>query len=99
MKQHTDNQTALYRRGDETRLVRIVPENAQPESFEVEGHTRNIIMRAFKVEKADMLGWLPQSGDTLEWSDKIYTVRKFGTGVFHLDVGNSNIVMRIFVTE
>jgi len=42
--------------------------------------------------------WLPQSGDTLEWNDKIYTVRKFGSGVFYQDTGNYEIVMRIFVT-
>ncbi|MCL2710280.1 MAG: hypothetical protein FWE95_05315 [Planctomycetaceae bacterium] len=99
-KHQSGNQTAMYRRGSESRRVNVVPENAKPESFDIEGgHSLAVTIRAFKIEKADMLGWLPQSGDTLEWDTKTYTVRKFGSGVFYQDVGNYEIVIRIFFTE
>jgi len=45
------------------------------------------------------VGWLPQSGDTIEWNEQTYTVRKFGTNVFSLDVGLYGIILRIFATE
>ena len=98
-KQQTGNQTAVYRRGNESRLISVVPENPKPADFDIEDHSLNITVRAFKLEKADMLGWLPKSGDTLEWNEKTYTVRKFGSGVFYQDVGNYNVVLWIFVTE
>jgi len=98
-KQQTGYQTAVYRRGDESRLIRVVPENPKPEDIDMENHSGNITIRAFKVEKADMLGWLPKHDDTLEWNKKIYTIRRFGPGVFYRDVGNYNVVLRIYVTE
>ena len=98
-KRYTGHQTALYRRGKETRLLRVVPENPKPEDFDFENHTLNVTLRAFKVEKSDLLGWLPQDGDQLKWKGKIYTLHRFGTGVFYQDAGNYNVVLRIYVTD
>ena len=99
LKRQSGNQTAIYRRGAETRLVRVVPENPRLESFDNDGHTRTITNRAFKIQKNDMLGWLPKSGDTLEWNEKNYPVHMFGANVFYQDVGNYNVMLQIFVTE
>ena len=71
----------------------------KPEDFNYEDQSLNITVRTFKVEKADMLDWLPESGDTLEWNNEVYTVRKYGTGTFYQDIGNYNVVIRIFVTD
>ena len=104
LKQSSGNQTGMYRRGEESRLIAVVPESPNPRDFDYEDQALNITVRAFKVEKSCLLGWLPKSGDTLEWNEQTYTVRKFGvrkfgSGVFYQDVGNYNVVLRIFVTE
>ena len=100
MKQHTDNQTAIYRRGDETRLVSIVPESPNADSFGfTDSGKLTTTTRIFKIAKADLLGWLPKEGDTLTYQDKTYTFRKTAADSFYQDLGNHGVMMRIFVTE
>ena len=94
------NQTAIYRRGEESRLIAVVPENRKPESFDFEGQPMSTTLRTFKVQKADLLGWLPEHGDILEWNEKIYTVEMTGASpMLYQDIGSYDVVMRIFVTE
>ena len=105
LKQHHGNPTAVYRRGSESRLVQIVPEVARPDSFGFDDQTITTTSRIFKVEKADLNGWLPKHGDTLEYDDgsgsKTYTVQKTSNaaGTFYQDVGNFGILIRIHVME
>jgi len=97
-KRVTGNQTALYRRGNETRLIAVVPEKAKPDSFEFEEHARTSTIRTFKIQKSDLLGWLPKENDTLEHEGKTYICRKTGTlKTFYQDIGNDNIIIRIYV--
>ena len=91
--------TAIYRRGTESRLVYAVPEMATPDSFGDE-YTLTTTSRVFKLGKAELEGWLPQSGDTLEYGGKTYIVKKTGaSNTFYQDVGNFGVMIRIFVTE
>ena len=99
-KQMSGNQTAVYRRGDESRLIYVVPETATPDSFKYEDMSLTTTSRIFKVGKADLAGWLPKDGDTLTYNGKTYTVLKTGVSkTFYLDIGNYGVMIRIFVTE
>jgi len=99
-KRATGDQTAVYRRGEETRLIRIAPESPNAEAFGfAEGGRLATTVRVFKIEKADLNGWLPQAGDTLDYQEKIYTFRKGAADSFYQDLGNHNVMMRIFVSE
>ena len=99
-KEHNGNQTAIYRRGDESRLIHVIPESRKPDSFGFEGQPVAITSRTFKVQKSDLLGWLPEHGDILEWNEKIYTVEMTGASpMLYQDIGSYDVVMRIFVTE
>jgi hypothetical protein len=94
------NLTAVYKRGTEEREVRIVPETAKTDAFEAAGHTFTTTSRLFKIEKADLQGWLPKHGDTLTCQDKTYIVKKTRESeTLFLDVGNHGVVIRIFVSE
>ena len=76
-----------------------VPEMATPDSFGEE-YTLTTTSRVFKLGKAELEGWLPQNGDTLEYGGKTYTVKKTGaSNTFYQDVGNFGVMIRIFVTE
>ena len=105
LKQQHGNPTAVYRRGAESRLVSLVPETARPDSFGFDDQTITTTSRVFKVGKADLDGWLPQHGDTLEYDDgngvKIYTVKKTRNAgnTFFQDVGNYDVMIRIHVTN
>ena len=98
LKQRSGNQIAIYRRGGETRLVHVVPESGKPTSFAFEGQPMTTTLRTFKVQKADLLGWLPEHGDTLEWNEKTYHVRMHeASNTFYEDISSYDVVMRIFV--
>jgi hypothetical protein len=101
MKRQTGNQTAVYRRGDEVRLVCIVPESPNSDSFGfADGGRLTTTSRVFKIGKADLLGWLPKEGDTLEYAEKVYEVGQTGASdTFYQDIGNHGVMMRIFVME
>jgi hypothetical protein len=100
MRQTSGNQTAIYRRGDEFRLVNVVPETARPDSFGFEGITLTTTSRIFKVGKADLAGWLPKHGDTLEYDGIVYCVEVTGVAnTFYLDVGSHGVMIRILVSE
>jgi predicted small secreted protein len=87
--------------------VNIVPETAQPDSFGFDNSVLTSTSKIFKVGKADLLGWLPQSGDKLELipkrgqkQGKIYTVQKTGIANTHFsDVGCYDVMIRILVKE
>jgi hypothetical protein len=109
LRQATGNQIALYRRGEESRIVCVVPETAQPASFDLYEDENNKITltttsRIFKLCKADLGGWLPKHGDTLEYAEnpgeqaKIYKVQMTGgPHTYYLDVGNHGVMIRILV--
>ena len=107
LKKATGNQTAVYRRGEETRVVSIVPESPNADSFGfAEGSRLTTTSRVFKIGKTDLLGWLPKDGDTLTYRDPrtdhetIYTFRKTpASDTFFQDIGVHGVMMRIFVTE
>jgi hypothetical protein len=99
-KRMTGNETAVYRRGGETRLIFVVPETPKPDSFAFEDWSMSTTSRVFKIGKADLGGWLPKDGDTLTYGEKTYTVEKTGTSkTFFQDIGNYEVMMQIFVTE
>ena len=101
LKHQHGNPTAIYRRGEESRLIFIVPETAKPDSFGFENQLLTTRSRGYKTCLADLLGWLPQHGDTLEFDGKTYTVQKTSndSGTFYQEVGNYNIMIRIHVKE
>ena len=100
LKQMHGNLTAVYRRGEESRTVHVVPETARPDSFGIEDQAFTATSRVFKVEKADLDDWLPKHGDTLEYDGKTYTVKKTSeANTFYQDIGNSKVMIRIIVAE
>ncbi|MCL2710767.1 MAG: hypothetical protein FWE95_07790 [Planctomycetaceae bacterium] len=100
-KSATGCQTAVYRRGKESRLVYIVPESPNADSFGfADGGRLTTTSRVFKIQKADLLGWLPQDGDTLDYQEKTYNISKTAASdTFYQDIGNKDIMLRIFVME
>ena len=99
-KQRTGNQTAVYQRGELTKQVRIVPEMPRPDSFGFENQTLTTTSRIFKVEKADLEDWLPQSGDTLTYNETVYSIEQTGAAnTFYQNVGTYGVIIRIIVME
>ena len=97
-RDRTGNQVAIYRRGNESRLIAVIPERPNPASFDFEGQAMTATIRTFKAQKADLDGWLPEEGDTLEYDEKTYIFRKTsGLKTFYENVGSYDVVMRIFV--
>jgi hypothetical protein len=101
LKRSSGNQTAVYRRGPESRLVYVVPETAKADSFGYDDLTLTTTSRIFKVGKADLAGWLPEHGDTLDYNNTVYTVKNTSNAnnTFYQDVGNHGVMIRIIVTE
>jgi hypothetical protein len=107
MQQSTGNQIANYRRGNESRLVCVVPETAKSDAF---GYDERVVLstlsRYFKIGVADLGDWFPpQDGDTLEYDDgksaKIYEVKRTGNadGAFFQTVGSGTVMVRIHAME
>ena len=102
LKRATGNQTAIYRRGDDSRLVYIVPETARPDSFGYDDHVLTTRSRIFKIGLSDLDKLFPpQHGDTLEYNEKIYEVKMTSNadGTFYQNVGSGLVMVRIHVTE
>ena len=100
VKRMSGNQTAVYRRGEETRLLFVVPETPNPDSFPFENQSLATTIRIFKTGKTDLHGWLPKDGDTLTYQDKTYVFKKTGaTPSFYQDIGNYGVMIRLFLQE
>jgi hypothetical protein len=97
MKHAHGNQIAIYRQGDESRLLFVVPEAPKPDGFAFEDHQMYKTIRLFRCGKADLFGLIPKAGDTFIHNNITYTVCKTPGGPCYQDIGNYNVMVRIAV--
>jgi signal peptidase I len=88
----------VYRHGETEITVNIVPAQPAPDSLGFEDFHLYKTIRIFIVGRAELNGVIPKEGDTITYNNTIYTVKKTPNTPCYENIGNYEVMLRIYTS-